>query len=250
MKLKFLFATSVISLLILSIVPIYFVAATGSAAINLSPTAGSYKVGQTFNLNISVDPGTEKIDTVRANLTYPADLIEIKSFATSPAFSYQAGSNGFNNTAGTFSWGAGTPGGIKSSGSFGTIVFTVKKAGSAQISLSNTSLALSAGENKFNGLLASASYTLTAPVAAPKTSAKKVQPTKPVVSPQPAQDTSAVVTQIETKTQPQNFVASLINSISFITAMRALAIFGVILIVALLGFTFYKIIQKPLLNKK
>lgn len=215
--------------------------AAGSASITLSPLSGSYKAGQTFNMNISVNPGSDKVDMVRAKITFPADLLMIKNFSTSPTFSYQAGSNGFDNAAGTFSWGAGTPGGITAPSNFGTITFSVKKAGPAQISVSNGSLALSSGVDKFNGQLSSASITLLAAAAAPKPKESTVTP--------PA-ETPAVETQIIPNQQSQGFVAALMNALSLATAIRILAFAAVLLVLLFLGFTIYKIATKPEVNYK
>ena len=237
---KYFLSAVVLSALFMA--PIYFVFASSSAAINLSPASGSYKVGQTFSVGIYIVPGTDKIDTVRAKLTFPPDILEIKNFSTNSIFGYQAGSNGFDNTAGTFSWGAGTTGGITSASNFGTITFFVKKSGIAKISLTNDSLALSDGVNEFDGQLSSSNFTLT---LAPKPIAQKkpVQKTstQQLAAVKPVEANSVVDTQIVTQNQPQNFAASLLGSISFI---RALDVAGIILVLVLLVFTFYKIIEK------
>ena len=217
MELKKYFAAIVVLLLLL-IAPTYLLAA-GSAAISLSPQAESYKVGQTFTATISVDPGTEKIDMVRAKLTFPSDLLEIKNFSASPTFGYQAGSNGFDNTTGNFSWGAGAPGGISTPNTFGTIVFSVKKAGNAKIEINQDSLVLSDGQNKFNGQLGSSDYSLLAAAVA-KPSAKKIQPLttgnkvqSSVVVSQPFENNNVVETKIIPQPQSRNFTASLIDSL-------------------------------------
>lgn len=258
MKTQKYFLLSAIALLIVVLTPFYCATAAGTAAINLSPLSGSYKTGQTFNVVVSVNPGSEKIDMVRVKLNFPADLLEIKSFSISPAFSYQAGSNSFDNAIGTFSWGAGTPGGITAASNFGTITFVAKKSGQTQISLSNDSLVLSAGVDKFNGQLSSSSFTLSSPPAAPSSSVvKKVQPvvknktvqqSAPAVE-QPASE-NAIETQIITKNMPQNFAASLLNPLSFLTVMQSWLAVAIILVLLLLGFTFYKIIQKPMPSYK
>lgn len=134
--------------------------ASGPSFLRISPESGSYNVGDKFSVVISVDPAGQKIDTVRVKLTYPADLLEINNFTVSPSFTFQAGSSGFDNKAGNFSWGAGLAGGTSSSITFGTVNFTVLKTGEAQISINGDSMILSAGEDKFNGQAQLANFDL------------------------------------------------------------------------------------------
>jgi len=226
--------------------------AAGSATINLSQDSSSYKVGQTFNVGISVDPVAGKIDMARVKLTFPSDLLEIKSFTPGSIFSFQAGGNGFDNSAGTFSWGAGISGGTTTTSNFGTITFNVKKIGLAQIAISNDSLVLASGVNEFNGKLSSVSYNLLVAAVAPvasKTSPKHIAPAKKVVDIQPTvaqpfEENNTVQTQVATKVQPQNFAAALTGLLSFteITKMAAIAL--AVLIFALLVFLFFKVAKK------
>ncbi|MDP3882514.1 MAG: cohesin domain-containing protein [Candidatus Staskawiczbacteria bacterium] len=224
----------------------------GSAFITLSPSSGSYKIGQTFNVNVLVNPGSDKIDTVRTKLNYSADVLEIKSFTVASAFSYQAGANSFDNNAGTFSWGAGIPGGTSSPITFGTIVFQVKKEGAEQVSVANDSMILSAGENKFNGQAASASFSLLAAVtsggeAQQKPPVKNVQPAPVQNTQQPAQQATessnlnnSVESQIITKPSPQSFLGSMAGAISLGTAIRLGSIILAILIIVGMGTLIYK----------
>ena len=234
------YLTSFAVLLALMLAPAYIVFGAGSAGISLSPQAGTYKVGQTLNLIVTVNPGTEKIDMVRAKLTYPADLLQMQSFTTGSAFGFQAGGNGFDNTAGTLSWGAGAAGGITSTSKFGTAVFKVLKTGDAKISVTSDSLALSAGENKFNGQLSSSAFSLlaSAPLATQKannkTTVKPTTTTQPEVT-QSASENNIVDTQIAQNLQPNNFMASLANQFSLSFLAKATAIIVALILILLFG---------------
>ncbi|OGZ83761.1 MAG: hypothetical protein A2599_01550 [Candidatus Staskawiczbacteria bacterium RIFOXYD1_FULL_39_28] len=249
MKIKTRIATIILSSA-LCLLPLLSLA-SGTASLTLVPQTGSYKSGQTFNVTIYADPAGGSMDTVRVKLSFSPDSLEIENFSMNPIFSYQAGANGFDNAKGTFSWGAGIPGGTKIANNFGTIAFKAKKQGSAQISINQDSLVLSAGQNQFNGQESSATYNLLATVNAPaSTGAEKIakQPAtaQPAAGPETAlanTDNNALEPQIETKIFAKNLTASLFDSLPFKIATWAwiLLTFALVVIIAV------KIINK---NKK
>ena len=216
--------------------------AANLANINFSPSTGFYKVGQTFNVSILVDPGAGNIDTVRVKLVFPPDILKVKNFVTSPNFSYQAGTNGFDNSKGLFSWGAGIPGGTTKTVSFGTVTFIVEKTGNARVAVSDGSMILSGGINKFSGQLNSTAYTLLPASVANHNIIKEQTSTIP----------QTTIPQVETQIIPntQNSVASLANTISFATAIKLLTFVGIILLLTLMVFMLYKFIKKPALIYK
>ena len=159
--------------------------AMGKANLILSPASGEYQVGKTFNVSIIANTNEEKIDTVRAKVNFHADKLEITKFIFGSLYSYPAGGNAYDNSAGTLSQGAGHPGGTTQSGTFGTITFKVKAAGKAIITVSSDSLMISAGEDKFTGKSFSASYNLTTP---PPPVKEKEEPKKPARIASPARN--------------------------------------------------------------
>ena len=233
---------------ILILIPFNSMAA-GSASINLSPTTGSYNVGQTFNVVISVNPGLEKIDMARVKLSFSPDLLEIKNFSQGTTFSFQAGSNGFDNSAGTFYWGAGAPGGIKAVSNFGTITFLAKKAGKSGIDLSNESLLLSAGENKFNGQPISFSYNLltqnVTKIANKKPQQDLSESQQSTTVAQPFEDNNNVSTEIVQK-KTQSLASDIINHSPFVSIVRLLIILAFIFVAIILGIMLYRIRKKPI----
>lgn len=190
--------------------------AAADASITLLPQSGNFKPGQTFNVSIIVSPGSEKIDMVRAKLNFTAGILEIKNFSTSQAFGYQAGANGYDNSAGTFSWGAGAAGGVGSQTVFGTITFKALRQGQVQVSVDRNSLALSSGENVFNGVLNSASFSSVA-AAIPTPAVKKAPAKSPVATPVTNQQiietplTTPIDSQIFVSDKPKTFTASLLG---------------------------------------
>ena len=248
---KKLFLASLMVLCATFSLPVLSKADGGPAVISLSPSSGSYKVGGTFNMVIYVDPGGGAMDTVRAKLSYPANLLQVQNFALNSIFSYQAGASSFDNTAGTFSWGAGIPGGVKTASNFGTITFKVIKDGPAQVSVNSSSMVLSGGQNVFNGKVNSASFTFLPAVVAkkPVTTNKNLAVKKASAEiPAPAvttDTTPAVTTQIIPEVRSQDTVGSLLNAFPlFLTTIKWWAILLALLGIAILGTILYKAREK------
>lgn len=231
---KYLILTALCCLFLLP----QFAGAAGTAGLTISPLTGSFDVGQKLFAVIYIDPGTEKIDMVRPNITFTPETLEIKSFTTNPLFSYQAGSNSFDNAKGTFTWGAGTPGGTTTFTNFGTITFNVLKAGEAQIVIEESSLVLSAGENKFNGKISSAGYTMVAPLPAPKKQTVTTQVKQDSTEAENTPLEAVIETKVLSNIQPQDFSASLSDVLPFrasvVVALIVMVIIGSLIIAAML----------------
>jgi hypothetical protein len=218
------------------------VQATGQASVALSPLTASYKVGQTFSLTIVVNPSGETIDTVRAKLNFPPDKLEIQSFSFGPKFTFQAGGNGHDNAAGTFSYGAGVANGTADASLFGTIVFKAKGEGQAAVNLTSDSLVLSAGESKFNGLGSSASFSIlpVPPAPAPPQATPKTDITQPsALEPTPSETANPQETQPIQVLTPEPEAVSRIAAI-FSGVNLAVAIGLAALLIALVVFIVLK----------
>ncbi len=196
---------------ILSVLFLFSAHNTLAAAITISPQSGSFEVGKQISMNIFIDPAGQKIDTARLKLNFSPGIIKIKSFSPSQSFSFQSGANGFDNNAGTFSWGAGIAGGTLIPVSFGKIIFTLIKPGNAQVSVGNDSLILSSGQNFFSGQPPLANFTITSePIKnINKTPAQTIVSNSSKALPQVSTDNSNVDTQIFQSSKPQNFSASI-----------------------------------------
>lgn len=137
--------------------------AAGSATLTLSPTNTTVETGDSFTLSVLVDPNGESLDTVRLELNYDADMLEVTAFDLGSMFPYQSPSNEIDNTNGMLSQGAfkfGDP--VESSGTFATITFHALSAGSASISVDSDSRLIEDGDEKIDaGALGSASITIS-----------------------------------------------------------------------------------------
>lgn len=172
---------SFVVLAILAILPITSVFAENTASLSISSQLQNFQIGQTFDASIFADPANQTYDLVRANVSFPAEFLEIQKFTFGPLFAFPSPDNSFDNTTGLFSYGAGIPGGTQVKAFFGTITFKVKKAGQANVQINSDSLIASDGQNIFNQKTTSIAYNFSeaTPIVNQKpsiTPVKKVQP--------------------------------------------------------------------------
>jgi len=201
--------TCLLFIIFLLILPISAHAA--QASLSLSPiTGGPHKVGSTFSVSIWAKTGGNKIDTIRASLTFPANLLEVQSVSLSSAYNAPAGGNTYDNNTGTIYWGGGAYGGTTQDAVFATIVFKAKANGTAKVNFASNSLMLSAGQN-IPFTTAGGTYTLGEEEAPAPSPVQPVtpQPTLQQPTPIPAQElsiTNTITNIIEEKGKPPVFL--------------------------------------------
>lgn len=141
-----------------------------AAALRVSPKTGSYEVGSTFSVNVSVDARDVAFNAVSGKLSFPSDTLEIVSVSkTLSVISLWVQEPEFSNYAGNVSFEGVVlnPGYKGSNGNIISIQFRVKKTGTA--SLSFISGEILANDGVGTGILSSLGtgfYTLVSkPVA-------------------------------------------------------------------------------------
>lgn len=112
--------------------------ATSAATFSLIPSNVSVTAGQTFTVNVSLNPQGVKNYTAKVELNYPANLLEVQSFTFASNWMplSQPGYDLVNNASGTMIKSAGYPAGVSSQTTFGTVSFRAKATGSGSISVS------------------------------------------------------------------------------------------------------------------
>ncbi len=150
----------ILMLLFLSFTPIVYAAGTGTIA--LEPTIKSVKAGELFDLAIRVSPNGESLDTVRVNLRFPADLLQVDHFTLGEQFPRISPGVTVDNSAGTISEGGfNIDHLVSTSGIFGTVTFMAVKEGAATIAVGDSSHLIANGDEKLAGTnLASAAITI------------------------------------------------------------------------------------------
>jgi len=173
--------------------------------ISFSPPSITVKQGQTFMLTTSVNPQGIKNYTVKLELNYPVELLEVKSFTFGSTWMplSQSGYDSIDNTKGILIKTAGYPGGLSSTASFGTVSFLAKKAGSGTITIGNNSLALdSTNKNVLSGT-PQVSVLITAPVVTtipPTTKAATIAKVSPTTKAPTMTTIETIVTETSTTT--------------------------------------------------
>jgi len=218
-----------------------------ASSMSLAPASVKTAVGRSFTMTVSVDPAGTPIYTVKSRITFPADLLEVRSFklgAGSWITITQPGYDVIDNTQGILIKSAGWPKGLSAKATLGTITFKVKKAGTGQVAITtgsalydrNTANVFSGG-NSVTVTIADATPTPTPSATVSASVAPTATATPEDITPN-AED--------ETLDLGNSFLAaSLINTLSFGTGMAWLGwlVFAIIIIV--LAVIVRKIITRP-----
>ena len=247
--------------------------ALAATSVSFAPVNVSARQGQTFTLTIGVNPQGVKNYTVKTELRYPADLLEVKSFTFANGWMplSQPGDDLTDNTNGVFIKTAGYPGGISSPITFGTVSFLAKKSGNGTIALNSNSFALDANnQNVLAGATVQTAVAISAPPAPVQTTPMApVSKPKPVLSPtapttpktpttpvsEPKEETPIVQIEQEvpivqeqpTVPQPiasQSLLASVGSAVTLGTDNVIVGILVAIAILALIGYAIYVVIQR------
>lgn len=105
------------------------------AGIYLSPAQATIAVGQEITVKVWEKTGQTNIDTIRANIRFPADLLRVEGIKPSDSFPVSSGGNYFDNSNGDISWGQGVYNGTMGNATVFEIVFSALKQGKAVVRL-------------------------------------------------------------------------------------------------------------------
>jgi hypothetical protein len=158
---------------LVSLVVFFTTAIAYAADISLSPTSGTYQVGKTFTVDVSVSNNTEAVNAVSGTLSYPPDLLSIKSFSKSGSvITLWPSEPSYSNADGTFKFEGAilNPGFSEAKGKVISVTFLVKAEGKAALSFSDGQVLANDGNaTNIVNKLGSANYTLTSTSATPAT---------------------------------------------------------------------------------
>jgi hypothetical protein len=125
-------------------------AAAGGSVLSLSPSTGAYGVGQTFQVGIMLNTNGEAINAVQADLSFPADKLEVTSLDyTTGGFLALVLDHTYDNTTGRVRLGGGiwSPGFTGAAGRVATLTFRARAAGSAAVVFDATCAVLRNADN-------------------------------------------------------------------------------------------------------
>jgi len=236
-----------ISLAVLG-VAVLATSAAAATTISFSPASVSATAGKTFNVVISINPQNIANYTEKIELDYPADLLQVKSFSLGSNWMAlsQTGYDLIDNTNGELIKTAGYPGGLSSTATFGTVTFYAKKAGSGTIKLADGSLALDANNQNVISGTPQVAFTVTAPTSVP------AAPSTPTASspaaPEEQPTTTQPVEQPIAATPQFSLLASIGSALTLGTGSVWLGIVVVLIILAIIGYVVYIVIQRKRRN--
>lgn len=148
------------------IVGIFLASVTSAFAADLavSPSTGSYSVGQTFTVTLRAVPNGDNINAVESTLSFnPAVLSVVSVGKTGSAFSLWTTEPTFSNSAGTIQFGGGSPTPFTASSNLITVTFRTVAEGTGALTFKSSSVLAADGrgtdvfKNATNG-----SYTVAA----------------------------------------------------------------------------------------
>ena len=134
--------------------------AAGSASFTVSPSSGSYHVGDTVNFSISeTSTAGDNVDAVEADLTYNASQLQYQSTSLTGPFTICAKNSGGGGSVNLACASSSTVSGTQL---IATITFKVLATGTATISMASTSdIDNTSGTSVWDGITPSSSYALS-----------------------------------------------------------------------------------------
>ncbi|HEU4677778.1 MAG TPA: cohesin domain-containing protein [Candidatus Paceibacterota bacterium] len=116
-----------------------------AATVNISPSTGSYGVGQSFTVNVQVDPEGKSANAAQAQLTFDKTKLSVVNITKTQTFPFWTTEPKFSNTDGTIDFGGGGPTPFSSKLTVVTINFKAIAEGSAQVSVSSAEVTAADG---------------------------------------------------------------------------------------------------------
>lgn len=111
-----------------------------AANLLVSPGSGSYSAGQTFTATIQVDPAGDSVNAVEAELTFDRTVLSVVNVSkTGSVFSLWTTEPTFSNTAGTISFGGGSPTPFSARSNLLTVTFRTLTSGTGAINFGTAS---------------------------------------------------------------------------------------------------------------
>jgi len=175
--------------------------AASAATFVITPSNGSYTVGDNIVLTVSASPAGSTIYTAMLDARFSASTLEVVSFTLNNALLplKQSGYDALNNSSGVLTKTGGYTGGITTTGTFGVIVLRATAAGTGTFAVADTSKLLDSNNTDQQSGEQTNSYTIVAKpepqvVAAPQTTVQATSEQKAPAAKAAAPKTTAVNT--------------------------------------------------------
>lgn len=117
-----------------------FVTPAEAADLGLSPSSGTYSTGQTFTVNVRAIPNTDSINAVESSLKFDPVKLSVVSVSKGPAFSLWTTEPTFSNSAGTITFGGGSPTPFTTPSNILTVTFRTVAEGTGTVTFQGSSI--------------------------------------------------------------------------------------------------------------
>jgi hypothetical protein len=111
-----------------------------AATLSVSPSSGTYKIGQSFSVTVAVGSSDQSMNAVQGVVSFPSDILQVSSVSRAGSImSMWVADPSYSNTGGTVSFEGVVynPGYTGSYGKIMTITFRARAAGTATVRFSN-----------------------------------------------------------------------------------------------------------------
>lgn len=228
-----------------------------ATVLSLSPTSINVIQGQNFNLVVAINPQGVKNYTVKTELQYPADLLELKTFTLADNWITlsKQGYDLIDNENGLLIKTAGYPGGVSEPITFGTISFSAKQTGSGVIKVGDNSFVFDAtNQDVLSGVLAQTSVVIASPISESEPEPEPISEeseevitetisTSTQAEEEPIQEDEVVIEQ-QSVAQETTFLAAIGNILSLGTDNIWVALMAGVIILAILVYFILRLRRK------
>ncbi len=118
-----------------------------AADVLVAPATGTYTTGQTFTVAVRVSPAGSSVNAVEASLKFNPSVLSVVSISKEGSvFSLWTTEPAFSNTAGTITFGGGSPSPFTAQSNILSVTFRTLAAGSGDLSVAKASVLAADGK--------------------------------------------------------------------------------------------------------
>jgi hypothetical protein len=126
-----------------------YVSLAEAATLQMSPSSGSYSVGQTFTTRVVVDSGGSQINAVESSIAFDTDVLSVVGVSKAgTVLSLWTTEPSYSNSAGTISFGGGNTSPFSGQSTLVTVTFRIKSEGSGTVSFNSGTVTAADGTGR------------------------------------------------------------------------------------------------------
>jgi hypothetical protein len=191
----------ILSVALIAAIPLLLkssLSAAFSPSMSLTPSSATVAIGDTVNVNVYEDSGTQDVNGVQAHLSYNANIFDFISITSSPAFSTDTSGTGGGSGAVRIERGAFPA--VTGNQLVGTVTLKAKAGGTSALSFDSASYVWPASGPQANTPIAvtgtNGSYTVPSPPPPPTPPPSPTPTPSPTPSPSAADTTAPTISDV------------------------------------------------------